>query len=111
MVVTKCPCLHPGDVRKLRAVDVPELHHVRDCVVFPSKGRAPHPFEMSGSDLDGDEYICIWNDELIFRENVPPYLYDDKPSGGSTLQVFSLLLDVCLDILCPYCHIILPHVL
>lgn len=49
--------------------------------MFPSKGEAPHPFEMSGSDLDGDEYICIWKEDLIFRENVEPHLYDDKPLG------------------------------
>ncbi|KAK8984135.1 hypothetical protein V6N11_029459 [Hibiscus sabdariffa] len=36
--VAKNPCLHPGDVRVLRAVDVPDLHHMVDCVVFPQKG-------------------------------------------------------------------------
>ncbi|CAM6085235.1 unnamed protein product [Calypogeia fissa] len=35
MVVAKNPCLHPGDVRVLLAVDTPELHHMVDCVVFP----------------------------------------------------------------------------
>lgn len=39
VVVAKNPCLHPGDVRVLRAVDVPSLHHMVDCVVFPQKGR------------------------------------------------------------------------
>jgi RNA-dependent RNA polymerase len=39
VVVAKNPCLHPGDVRILRAVDVPSLHHMVDCVVFPQKGR------------------------------------------------------------------------
>lgn len=38
VVVAKNPCLHPGDVRVLRAVDVPMLHHMVDCVVFPQKG-------------------------------------------------------------------------
>ncbi|XP_028966489.1 RNA-dependent RNA polymerase 2 [Galendromus occidentalis] len=81
VVITKCPCMHPGDVRRLRAVDVPQLRHIRDCVVFPSRGKAPHPFEMSGSDLDGDEYVCIWSEELIFERNAMPYVYDDKPFG------------------------------
>lgn len=38
VVVAKNPCLHPGDVRVLTAVDVPSLHHMVDCVVFPQKG-------------------------------------------------------------------------
>ncbi|CAN8028491.1 unnamed protein product, partial [Ixodes persulcatus] len=51
VLVTKCPCLHPGDVRKFKAVDVPALHHVKDCIVFPAKGSRPHPNEMAGGCL------------------------------------------------------------
>ena len=57
VLVTKMPCLHPGDVRKFTAVNVPILEsYMRDCIVFPSKGHRSHPSEMSGSDLDGDKY-------------------------------------------------------
>ncbi|PIA45578.1 hypothetical protein AQUCO_01600051v1 [Aquilegia coerulea] len=38
VVVAKNPCLHPGDVRVLQSVNVPSLHHMVDCVVFPQKG-------------------------------------------------------------------------
>ncbi|KAF8021159.1 hypothetical protein BT93_G1554 [Corymbia citriodora subsp. variegata] len=60
VVVAKNPCLHPGDVRVLTAIDVPALHHMVDCVVFPQKGKRPHPNECSGSDLDGDIYFVSW---------------------------------------------------
>ncbi|XP_077542923.1 uncharacterized protein LOC144155400 [Haemaphysalis longicornis] len=69
VLVTKCPCLHPGDVRKFTAVDVQDLHHVKDCIVFPAEGPRPHPDEMAGSDLDGDEYIVIWDKSLFFPGN------------------------------------------
>ena len=40
VVVAKNPCLHPGDVCVLKAVDVPALHHLVDCVVFPQRGKS-----------------------------------------------------------------------
>lgn len=46
--MTKSPCHYPGDVRKFFAVDVPELHHIVDCIVFPQNGPRPHPNEMAG---------------------------------------------------------------
>lgn len=48
VVVCKAPSLHPGDVKKLVAVDVPALRALKNCVVFPVKGRRPHSNEISG---------------------------------------------------------------
>ncbi|KAM7488845.1 hypothetical protein LguiB_026329 [Lonicera macranthoides] len=80
VVVAKNPCLHPGDVRVLEAVDVPALHHMVDCVIFPQKGKRPHPNECSGSDLDGDIYFVCWDPDLIPPQQDPPMDYTPAPS-------------------------------
>jgi RNA dependent RNA polymerase. len=54
VLVTRNPCLHPGDLQKFRVVERPELSHLVDCIVFSTKGKRPAADMMSGGDLDGD---------------------------------------------------------
>ncbi|KAF6144653.1 hypothetical protein GIB67_006145 [Kingdonia uniflora] len=61
VVVAKNPCLHPGDVRVLQAVNVPSLHHLVDCVVFPQKGTS-------------------WDSELIPTRQIQPMDYTLAPT-------------------------------
>lgn len=58
ILVTRNPCLHPGDLQKFSVVDKPELSHLTDCIVFPVRGKRPSADMMSGGDLDGDK--CEW---------------------------------------------------
>ena len=82
VLVAKNPCLHPGDMRKFTAVDRPELHHMVDCIVFPAKGKRPHPNEMSGSDLDGDKYFVCWMEDLLpARDNYEAMDYSPQPKS------------------------------
>jgi hypothetical protein len=55
VLVTRNPCLHPGDLQKFKAVDVPEFSHLVDCIVFTARGKRPSADLMSGGDLDGDK--------------------------------------------------------
>ncbi|KAL1647121.1 hypothetical protein SLS58_002892 [Diplodia intermedia] len=65
VLVTRNPCLHPGDLQKFKAVFREELSHLVDCVVFPTKGKRPSADLMSGGDLDGDKFFVCWDKDLI----------------------------------------------
>lgn len=50
-VCTRFPCLHPGDIQGLQAVDRDELAHLKDIIVFSQKGSRPVPSMLSGGGL------------------------------------------------------------
>ncbi|PKI46848.1 hypothetical protein CRG98_032786 [Punica granatum] len=104
VVVAKNPCLHPGDVRVLRAVNVPALHHMVDCVVFPQKGmsakaRCPKCIELA-------ELFSIAVDfpKTGVPAEIPPNLYakeypdfmekPDKPTYESKNVIGKLFREV-----------------
>lgn len=80
VVVTKNPCLHPGDIRVLEAVYAVELEEkgLVDCLVFPQRGKRPHPNECSGGDLDGDLFFVSWDKDLIPCETEMPMDYTGR---------------------------------
>lgn len=86
VVVAKNPCLHPGDIRILEAVDVPQLYHLVDCLVFPKKGERPHANEASGSDLDGDVYLATWDKSLVPPQKKSYIPMDYSPAQAKHLQ-------------------------
>ncbi|KAK3366566.1 RNA dependent RNA polymerase-domain-containing protein, partial [Podospora didyma] len=65
VLVTRNPCLHPGDLQKFRVVYKPELAHMVDAIVFSTRGKRPAADLMSGGDLDGDTFFVCWDKELI----------------------------------------------
>lgn len=91
-LVGRNPAYSPGDLRRLEAVNVPELSHLTNCIVFAGKGRYSEPSQMGGGDLDGDRYLIIKDANLVpdpeqirspkIKSDLPP-----GPSGPSTTQV------------------------
>lgn len=92
LCVTRCPCLHPGDIRLLKGVNKPELAHLYNVVVFSSKGERPACNMMAGGDLDGDVYFVAWDKQMMSHLNpsqmVAPAIYEKptdltkKPAGS-----------------------------
>jgi hypothetical protein len=67
ILVTRNPCLHPGDLQKFRVVAKEELAHLVDCIVFPTRGKRPSADLMSGGDLDGDTCKSLIVGPLLLR--------------------------------------------
>ncbi|RYP23845.1 hypothetical protein DL765_000922 [Monosporascus sp. GIB2] len=84
VLVTRNPCLHPGDLQKFKAVDVPEFEHLVDCIVFSTQGKRPSADLMSGGDLDGDKFFVTWDPDIIPRTMAEPAQYP----GGKELVTF-----------------------
>lgn len=76
-ILARNPSLHRGDIRIVRARNVVALHHMCDVVVMPQLGDRDLPSMCSGGDLDGDDYIVIWAQDLIPSFwNAEPFHYD-----------------------------------
>lgn len=82
-ILARNPSLHPGDIRIVKAVDCPKLRHLRDVVVLPQLGARPLADMCSGGDLDGDDFLIIWDPDLIPKEQHPPMDYQAPPPTQS----------------------------
>ena len=68
IMVTKHPAMHPGDVRMLLAVNIPELSGHKNVILFSRHGSRPEADKMAGSDLDGDQFAITWDDRLFLGD-------------------------------------------
>lgn len=97
VLVGRCPAHLPSDIQKVRAVFKPELRHIRDVIVFSSKGDIPLAAKLSGGDYDGDKAWVCWLPELVenFKNSdVPakpdfsPYIERDTDTLGDLRKLY-----------------------
>ncbi|EAS06076.2 RNA-dependent RNA polymerase RdRP2 (macronuclear) [Tetrahymena thermophila SB210] len=93
VIVVKNPCLHPGDIRKLKAVTLETISQrlgegkinpfkkLRNILIFPQKGKEPITSQIAGSDLDGDCYFICWDQRFIPLEQKEPFNYDEDDNS------------------------------
>ncbi|ORY11519.1 RNA dependent RNA polymerase-domain-containing protein [Clohesyomyces aquaticus] len=88
-ILARNPSLHPGDIRVVRAVDVKELHHMKNVVVLPQTGDRDLANMCSGGDLDGDDYLVMWDDDFIPRDiNEQPMDFTlEKPVEKAKIEI------------------------
>uniref|UniRef100_A0A914Z517 RNA-dependent RNA polymerase n=1 Tax=Panagrolaimus superbus TaxID=310955 RepID=A0A914Z517_9BILA len=88
VMITKNSSIVPGDVRMFEAVDIELLHELIDVVVFSGKGDRPNSNEMSGANLDGDQFKVIWDSEFILHHNEKSFDYH-SPSATEIPESFN----------------------
>ncbi|KAL5332831.1 RNA dependent RNA polymerase-domain-containing protein [Aspergillus crustosus] len=90
-ILARNPSLHPGDIRVVRAINVPALKHLKDVVVLPQTGNRDVASMCSGGDLDGDDYLVIWDQDLL------PDDWFCKPMNYTSEKAHDLDHDVTVD--------------
>jgi hypothetical protein len=68
VLIFRNPCLDPGDVQVVQAVNVPQLYGWKNVILFPCNDRLTGPSipaQCSGGDLDGDCFSIIWDERFI----------------------------------------------
>lgn len=97
VLVGRCPAHLPSDIQKVRATFKPELRHIRDVIVFSSKGDIPLASKLSGGDYDGDQAWVCWLPELVANfQNVDvppkpdfsPYIKKDTDKMGDLCKLY-----------------------
>eukprot|EP00978_Attheya_sp_CCMP212_P037937 scaffold183198_cov43-Attheya_sp.AAC.1 len=91
VIVSRSPSYTTGDVRVLEAVDLEgvapplkrSLLNFRNCILFSTQGDRPEADKMSGGDMDGDQYLVIWDKRLTKHASQlrmkQPANYDSMP--------------------------------
>ncbi|KAK2725782.1 hypothetical protein QYM36_000314 [Artemia franciscana] len=79
VLIYRNPCLHPGDIRVVQAVNKSEFQMYKNVLILPAKPTCKYSLSAacSGGDLDGDRFSVIWDSRLVPPKSslVPPFNY------------------------------------
>lgn len=108
--VTKNPCLHPGNIRILNAVNNEKLKYLINVIVFSSQGNRPCFNMMGNGDLDGDIYFICW-DKKIFPLRIAEPMQPSKKSftkisakDECPINSMGLVQEDIKDFFCTFLH-------
>jgi hypothetical protein len=65
VVIARQPACRRSDIQKVRTIVHPDLEHLIDVVVFPSRGQYPLAGKLQGGDYDGDLFWLCWDSKLV----------------------------------------------
>lgn len=95
VVVGRQPACRRSDMQKVQAVSHPDLSHLVDVVVFPSRGQYPLAGKLQGGDYDGDLFWLCWEDRLVTPfTNAPAPVKSPDPAKYGIKQERRKLSDV-----------------
>jgi hypothetical protein len=95
VLVARQPACRRSDIQKVRAVVHPDLEHLVDVVVFPSRGQYPLAARLQGGDYDGDLFWLCWEPHLVDPfQNAPAPVQSLSPSTYGIKPEPRLLRDV-----------------
>lgn len=81
ILVARSPAHLPSDIQKVKAVFKPQLRHLRDVIIFSSKGDMPLAAKLSGGDYDGDKAWICWDPDIV--NNFQNHPLPPKPKFSS----------------------------
>ncbi|KAH6624017.1 RNA dependent RNA polymerase-domain-containing protein, partial [Chaetomium sp. MPI-SDFR-AT-0129] len=95
VLVARSPAHFISDVQKVRAVFKPELHALKDVIVFSAKGNVPLADKLSGGDYDGDMAWVCWDPAVVdnFMNADVPEEPDLSEYLGKNKETFQDLVD------------------
>jgi hypothetical protein len=65
VLVGRDPTVRGSDIQKVRCIYHKDLAHLKDVVVFPSKGQIPLAAKLQGGDYDGDRFWICAEERLV----------------------------------------------